>query len=108
MDLDAERCYAAVRTRDARLDGEFFTCVRTTGIFCRPSCPSRTPARANVEFVRSAAAAVDRGFRACKRCGPLAPPGSADADPAGDLARERSIRVRTVRSRWPHSPRTCT
>jgi AraC family transcriptional regulator of adaptative response / DNA-3-methyladenine glycosylase II len=93
MDLDAERCYAAVRTRDARLDGEFFTCVRTTGIFCRPSCPSRTPARANVEFVRSAAAAVDRGFRACKRCGPLAPPGSADADPAGDLARRARERI---------------
>ncbi|ATG52644.1 adenosine deaminase [Brachybacterium vulturis] len=82
---DDER-YAAIRARDARFDGMFFTCVRSTGIFCRPSCPSRTPGRDRVEFVPSAAAAVERGYRACKRCGPLAPPGTVDGDPAGAVA----------------------
>src|SRR5699024_8371350 len=82
---DDER-YAAIRARDARFDGMFFTCVRSTGIFCRPSCPSRTPGRDRVEFVPSAAAAVENGYRACKRCGPLTPPGTADDDPAGALA----------------------
>lgn len=88
---DDER-FAAIRARDARFDGTFFTCVRSTGIFCRPSCPARTPARANVLFAPSAAAAVEAGFRACKRCGPSAPPGSPDEDPAGDLAR-RALRL---------------
>lgn len=83
---DEER-FAAISARDARFDGIFFTCVRTTGIFCRPSCPARTPSRANVEFAASAAAALDAGFRACKRCSPSAPPGSPDADPAESLAR---------------------
>lgn len=82
---DDER-YAAIRTRDSRFDGAFFTCVRSTGIFCRPSCPARTPSRSQVEFVLSAAAAVTAGYRACKRCGPSAPPGSPDEDPSGSLA----------------------
>lgn len=88
---DDER-YAAIRARDARFDGMFFTCVRSTRIFCRPSCPARTPARAGVEFVPSAAAAVAAGYRACKRCGPSAPPGSPDADPSGSLA-GRALRL---------------
>lgn len=88
---DDER-YAAIRARDARFDGMFFTCVRSTGIFCRPSCLARTPSRGGVEFVPSAAAAVAAGFRACKRCGPTAPPGSPDADPAGSLA-GRALRL---------------
>jgi len=82
---DDER-YAAIRARDSRFDGMFFTCVRSTGIFCRPSCPARTPHRGGVEFVPSAAAAVAEGYRACKRCGPAAPPGSLDGDPAGSLS----------------------
>lgn len=84
--------YAAVSTRDARFDGMFFVCVRSTGIFCRPSCPARTPRREGVEFVPSAPAAVARGYRACKRCGPLAPPGTADADPGAALA-ARALRL---------------
>ncbi|MGP9694519.1 Ada metal-binding domain-containing protein [Brachybacterium sp. AOP25-B2-12] len=88
---DDER-YAAIRARDARFDGVFFTCVRTTGIFCRPSCPARTPQRSSVDFAPSAAAAIEAGFRACKRCGPAAPPGSPDADPAGSLA-ARALRL---------------
>src|SRR5262245_63791962 len=54
---DHERCYRAVSSRDARFDGVFFTGVRTTGIYCRPSCPARTPKRANVSFYATAAAA---------------------------------------------------
>ncbi|WP_232226311.1 AlkA N-terminal domain-containing protein [Brachybacterium phenoliresistens] len=88
---DDER-YAAIRSRDTRFDGMFFTCVRSTGIFCRPSCPARTPQRTGVEFAPSAAAAVAAGYRACKRCGPMAPPGSPDDDPAGSLA-ERALRL---------------
>ncbi|MFC0676162.1 bifunctional transcriptional activator/DNA repair enzyme AdaA, partial [Brachybacterium hainanense] len=88
---DDER-YAAIRSRDTRFDGMFFTCVRSTGIFCRPSCPARTPGRTGVEFLPSAAAAVAAGYRACKRCGPTAPPGSHDDDPAGSLA-DRALRL---------------
>lgn len=57
---DDQRC-AAITARDARSDGVSFTCVRSTGISCRPSCPSRTQGRDRVEFVPSAAAAVARG-----------------------------------------------
>ncbi len=72
--LDHDQCYAVIRRRDGRFDGRFVTAVRTTGIFCRPSCPARTPASANVEFYAVAAAAADAGFRACRRCRPeLAP-----------------------------------
>src|SRR6476659_1678109 len=48
--LDDDRCYRAVTSRDARFDGQFVTAVRTTGIYCRPSCPAVTPKRTNVEF----------------------------------------------------------
>jgi AraC family transcriptional regulator of adaptative response / DNA-3-methyladenine glycosylase II len=76
--LDPDRCYAAVQSRDARFDGWFVTAVRTTGIYCRPSCPAITPRRGNVEFHPTAAAAQRRGFRACKRCRPDASPGSPE------------------------------
>ncbi|HEV2081999.1 MAG TPA: Ada metal-binding domain-containing protein [Brevundimonas sp.] len=73
-ELDQEACWRAVRTRDARFDGRFFTCVKTTGIYCRPVCPARTPLRENVSFVPTAAAAEERGFRACLRCRPETAP----------------------------------
>ncbi|MEU0783561.1 AlkA N-terminal domain-containing protein [Streptomyces sp. NPDC006173] len=75
MDEDAR--YETVRSRDARFDGEFFFAVRTTGIYCRPSCPAVTPKRQNVRFYATAAAAQGSGFRACRRCRPDAVPGSA-------------------------------
>ena len=96
--LTDDQRYAAITARDARFDGVFFTCVRSTGIFCQPSCPSRTPRRDGVEFVPSAAAAVERGFRACKRCGPLAPPaadGTSTSDPTGALVRRALELIRT-------------
>src|SRR5204863_9760554 len=83
--LDEERCYRAVRSRDPRFDGWFFTAVVTTGIYCRPSCPAVTPKRANVRFYPSAAAAHAAGFRACKRCRPDASPGSPEWDTRADL-----------------------
>ncbi len=72
--LDQEACYRAVLTRDARFDGRFFGCVKTTGIYCRPVCPARTPKRENMVFVISAAAAEEAGFRACLRCRPETAP----------------------------------
>ncbi|MFZ0529345.1 MAG: Ada metal-binding domain-containing protein, partial [Propionicimonas sp.] len=76
--MDFEQRYRAVATRDARFDGSFVLAVRTTGIYCRPSCPARTPLARNVEFFAASAAAQARGFRACKRCLPDAVPGSPE------------------------------
>ncbi|MGA8256919.1 MAG: AlkA N-terminal domain-containing protein [Nocardioides sp.] len=84
--LDLESCYRAVKSRDRRFDGVFYTAVRTTGIYCRPSCPARTPGFANVSFHPSPASAQAAGYRACKRCLPDATPGSPDWDVAADVA----------------------
>jgi len=86
MIRDFEHCYRAVRSRDARFDGWFFTAVSTTGIYCRPSCPAVAPKKGNVTFHPTAAAAQRAGFRACKRCRPDAVPGSPEWDARADLA----------------------
>ncbi|WP_152626342.1 DNA-3-methyladenine glycosylase 2 family protein [Streptacidiphilus carbonis] len=83
--IDEESSYRAVSSRDARFDGVFFTAVRTTGIYCRPSCPAMTPKRQNVHFYPSAAAAQAGGYRACRRCRPDAVPGSPDWNLRADL-----------------------
>src|SRR2546430_14230715 len=84
--LDFERCYRAVEGRDARFDGWFIAAVTTTGIYCRPSCPTPVrPKRENVSFYPTAAAAQLAGFRACKRCRPDASPGSPEWNVRGDL-----------------------
>ena len=90
--LDAERCYRAVAGRDARFDGWFFTAVRTTSIYCRPSCPARTPLARNVSFFTTAAAAQGAGFRACRRCRPDAVPGSPEWDVRADVV-ARAMRL---------------
>lgn len=90
--LDPEACYRVVSSRDARFDGVFFTAVKTTGIYCRPSCPAVTPKRANVEFFATAAAAHDHGYRACKRCRPDASPGSPEWDVRKDAV-ARAMRL---------------
>ncbi|MFF2084610.1 DNA-3-methyladenine glycosylase 2 family protein [Nocardia sp. NPDC058176] len=90
--LDFERCYRAVSTRDSRFDGQFFTAVRTTGIYCRPSCPAITPKRVNVSFLPTAAAAQQAGYRACRRCLPDAAPGSPLWNVRADLA-ARAMRL---------------
>ena len=79
-----EVCLRAVASRDARFDGELFTAVRSTGIYCRPSCPAVTPRPENTASYPSAAAAQDAGFRACRRCRPDAVPGSAAWDVRAD------------------------
>lgn len=76
MDLNPEICYRAVRSRDSRFDGRFFTAVTSTGIYCRPVCPARTPRRKNVAFYPCAAAAEEAGFRPCLRCRPESSPGT--------------------------------
>ncbi|HCJ47886.1 MAG TPA: DNA-3-methyladenine glycosylase [Microbacterium sp.] len=78
--------YRAIDARDARFDGQFVTAVHTTGIYCRPSCPARTPKPANVTFYPTSAAAHEAGFRACKRCLPEATPGSPEWNLRGDVA----------------------
>ena len=84
--------YRAIQARDRRFDGQFVMAVRTTGIYCRPSCPARTPRRENVQFFRTSAAAHAAGFRACKRCVPEAVPGSPEWDLRGDVA-ARAMRM---------------
>jgi len=74
MDLDAEACRRAFVTRDPRFDGQIFCGVKTTGVYCRPICPARTPKAENVVYFPSAAAAQEAGFRPCLRCRPEASP----------------------------------
>ncbi len=85
VDFDSDRVWQAVETCDPRFDGWVFCGVKTTGIYCRPSCPARTPKRENVRLFASAAAAQSAGFRACKRCRPDATPGSPEWDLRADL-----------------------
>ena len=92
MVLDHEQCYRAVTSRDSRFDGYFVGAVKTTGIYCRPSCPAVTPKRTNIEFFPTAAAAHDHGYRACKRCRPDASPGSPEWDVRGDVV-ARAMRL---------------
>jgi AraC family transcriptional regulator of adaptative response / DNA-3-methyladenine glycosylase II len=89
---DPERCYQAAHSKDARFDGVFFIGVTSTGIYCRPSCPARTPKRENVRFYASAAAAQQAGFRACLRCRPDATPGSPEWNMRADVA-ARAMRL---------------
>ncbi|RCW40054.1 DNA-3-methyladenine glycosylase II [Halopolyspora algeriensis] len=86
MPVTTEQAHRAVAARDTRFDGCFVTAVRTTGIYCRPSCPARTPKPANLEFFPTTAAAQSAGYRACRRCLPDAVPGSPEWDLRADLA----------------------
>ena len=82
---DDEQRYQAAVSKDARFDGVFFIAVTSTGIYCRPSCPAITPKRVHMRFFRSAAAAQEAGFRACKRCRPDASPGSPEWNIRADV-----------------------
>jgi AraC family transcriptional regulator, regulatory protein of adaptative response / DNA-3-methyladenine glycosylase II len=92
VDLDHDRCYAIVESRDRRFDGWFVGAVSTTRIYCRPSCPARTPKRTNIGFFRTAAAAQLAGYRACKRCLPDAVPGSPEWNSRADVS-ARAMRL---------------
>src|SRR6266700_2212545 len=92
LPLDFDVCYRALCSRDARFDGQFFTAVTSTGIYCRPICPAPTPKAAHVRFYACAAAAEADGFRACRRCRPEASPGSPDWNIRADLV-ARTLRL---------------
>ncbi len=98
MPLDAEQCYQVLAARDARFDGQFFVGMSTTGIYCRPICPARTPRADRCRFFASAAAAERRGFRPCLRCRPeLAPLNishTSTADTTADIAPVDAMRAR--------------
>ena len=89
---DPDRCYQAAQSKDARFDGWFFCAVTSTGIYCRPSCPARTPKRENMRFYPTAAAAQQAGFRACLRCRPDATPGSPEWNVRADVV-ARAMRL---------------
>ena len=72
--LDREACYRVFQTHDARFDGRIFVGVTSTGIYCRPICPARTPKFENCRYFASAAAAQEAGFRPCLRCRPETAP----------------------------------
>ena len=118
MDMDRLAGYRAISTRDARFDGRLFVGVKTTGVYCRPICPARTPKFENVLFYPSAAAAQEAGFRPCLRCRPEISPeiafwrgtsntvsralalieaGGLDADDVEGLANRLGIGARQLR-----------
>lgn len=118
MNLDPAACYEAMLARDARYDGLFFTCVKSTGIYCRPICPAPSPNRAHCLFMATAAAAQEAGFRPCLRCRPESSPdlgawrgasatvsramtliedGALDADDVGNFAERLGIGERQLR-----------
>lgn len=90
---DHEICYRALAARDARFDGVFFVGVTTTGIYCRPVCPARTPGRQRCRFFSCAAAAEHHGFRPCLRCRPERAPGLAPMDAGRNTARFAARRI---------------
>lgn len=91
--MDAETCYAALVARDRRFDGVFFVAVETTGIYCRPVCPARTPGRPRCRFYARAAEAERDGYRACFRCRPERAPGDASVDARSRLVRRATARI---------------
>lgn len=90
---DVEGLYRALAARDARFDGRFYVGVTTTGIYCRPICPARTPMRGRCRFFRRAAEAEKEGFRACFRCRPELAPGGAPLDAPSQLVRRAVARL---------------
>ena len=85
--------WAAVVARDARCDGQFVYSVRTTGVYCRPSCAARAARPENVDFHATAAEAQRRGFRACMRCKPDQPPLAAQHGPQRAAAHQLLRRI---------------
>lgn len=90
---DDDAHYAALRARDTRFDGLVYVGVTSTGVYCRPICPARTPARSRCHFFRSAAAAERAGYRACLRCRPELAPGAAPVDASSRLGAMAIARI---------------
>src|SRR5262249_9352938 len=93
MELDSESCYRALLARDDRFDGLFFVGVTTTGVYCRPVCPARTPRRERCRFFARAAQAERDGFRACFRCRPELAPGQSSVDAVARTVRDAVARI---------------
>jgi len=85
--IDPDIAYQALASHDPRFDGVFFVGVSSTGIYCRPVCPAKTPRRENCRFFESAEAAEKAAFRPCLRCRPELAPGNAPVDRAHRIAR---------------------
>ncbi|WP_294902553.1 AlkA N-terminal domain-containing protein [Tatumella sp. UBA2305] len=113
---DEKSAYQALVSRDRRFDGLFFTAVRSTGIYCRPVCPARTPLRKNCQFFRYAEQAEKAGYRPCLRCRPELAPGHAPIDKSGVLCHqlidaveaglmEQHFRIATIASQFSLSER---
>ena len=94
MILNADQCYQAVLTRDARFDGRFFVAVKSTRIYCRPICRVKTPLRKNCTFYGHAAEAEVGGYRPCKRCRPELAPGRSLMEVSSELARATLAHIR--------------
>ena len=90
---DRAVCSQAVAARDARFDGVFFVAITTTGIYCRPVCPSRVARDANRRFFSAATEAEGAGFRPCLRCRPELAPGRAGCDAVSALAAAAARRI---------------
>jgi len=111
MTMNTERAWAAAAARDGRADGKFVFAVRTTRVYCRPSCPARRPLRENAEFYRAPDAAERAGYRECRRCRPKSEGGpAAEAKLAAEAKRlidarlEDSLRLRDVARELNVSP----
>jgi AraC family transcriptional regulator of adaptative response / DNA-3-methyladenine glycosylase II len=91
--LDSDACFRALRARDSRFDGVFYVGVTSTGIYCRPICPARTPAPTRCRYFAVAAEAERAGFRACLRCRPERAPGHATVDAVPHLVRAAAKRI---------------
>jgi len=102
LTLDTERCWQAVLDRDASCDGQFVTAVRSTGIYCRPSCSARKPLRKNVTFFLTPAEAEAAGYRACRRCRPTRPDLlPEDLEGQKELAQRICRRIEAAEERAP-------
>ncbi|MDR0779715.1 MAG: helix-turn-helix domain-containing protein [Pseudomonadales bacterium] len=102
--LDNGACYRALKTHDARFDGQFFTAVTSTGIYCRPVCRVRLPRRENCRFFRHAAQAEAAGFRPCLRCRPELAPRSAcwSTEDASQILALQAARLIDTPDAWSH------
>ncbi len=102
LNLEPDACYLAVKARDARFDGSFFTGVTSTGIYCRPVCKVRAPRRENCRFFGHAAQAERAGFRPCLRCRPeLAPHASAwSIQDASAILAHQAVRLLEEPQAW--------
>ncbi len=91
--INDDAAYDALKSHDPRFDGIFFVGVTSTGIYCRPICPARTPRRRNCRFFESAEAAEKAAFRPCLRCRPELAPGHAPVDQARRIAHSMTRRI---------------